>query len=107
MPDPTTFPDRACRGVPLDVFFPSRRKPDADARAKAICAGCPRLAACAAWAIPEVLAGRLSYSITAGVPMPPLTGGGVSPRKALREEAAAALAEVVRTARPIRLEGAA
>lgn len=107
LPDPTTFPDRACRGVPVTVFFPTRRRPDADEPAKAICARCPRLAECAAWAIPEVLAGRLSYSVTAGVRMPSLTGGGVTPRKPMREEAAAALAEVVRAAQTDRLEGAA
>lgn len=62
---PEQWPDRACRAVPTRVFFPGSGT-GVELEAKAICAGCPKLQACADWA---TTAG-LTYCVVAGVRLP-------------------------------------
>ncbi|MEV0712762.1 WhiB family transcriptional regulator [Nocardia aurea] len=103
LPDPVTFSDRSCRGVDQEFFFPSNAEQKRMVRR--FCGGCPRLAECADWAIPEVLAGRLAESFVAGVQMPQLYGK--TPRQKRRENAAVELTEVAAAARDAHVEGAA
>ncbi|MFE3322838.1 WhiB family transcriptional regulator [Nocardia sp. NPDC059195] len=81
---PDQWPDRACSTVPTQVFFPGSI-PGADLQAKAICAGCPRLRACADWA----LTAGLTFGVVAAVRMPNEGGG--------RRVALAELAQIAAT----------
>jgi len=101
--DPVTFSDRSCRGVDPEFFFPSNAEQKRMVRR--LCGGCPRLAECADWAIPQVLAGLLTESFVAGVQMPQLNGK--TTRQQRREVAAAELAEVAAAAHANLMEGAA
>ncbi|WP_216915192.1 WhiB family transcriptional regulator [Nocardia noduli] len=105
LPDPVTFLDRSCRGVDQDFFFPSTAEQKREVRA--FCGGCPRLAECADWAIPQVLAGLLTESYVAGVQMPPLSARSKTPRQQLRHNVAVELAQVADAARGAQMEGAA
>ncbi|MEU4345430.1 WhiB family transcriptional regulator [Nocardia sp. NPDC023852] len=68
--DPVVYADRACRGVPQDVFFPTGSQKTRIRRAQQICGRCPRLAACAAWAQPMAESAALSGCVVAGVYLP-------------------------------------
>ncbi|GGL44235.1 WhiB family transcriptional regulator [Nocardia jinanensis] len=71
MSDPAARKDRACNNVAQDVFFPSAQQPKAVARAQGICARCPVLAECAAWAAPLVARKDLEDCVIAAVHVPP------------------------------------
>ncbi|MEV0048482.1 WhiB family transcriptional regulator [Nocardia rhamnosiphila] len=70
MNDPIFCDDRACKNVPLDVFFPPPRRPRLVQQAQAICVGCPVRRQCAEWAAPLVEAQDLIDCVVAGVQVP-------------------------------------
>lgn len=82
-------PDRGCADVPQDAFFVHGSKRSLVRRAQAICAGCPVLAECAAWAEPQVRHRLLTDCVVAGVLLPTVDGS-----KQRREAAADQLAEI-------------
>ncbi|OXR40251.1 Transcriptional regulator WhiB [Nocardia cerradoensis] len=64
---PQDWSDRACLGLPLDLFFPDREAQAAEA--VEVCEGCPRRIQCAAWA----LNAGMTHCVVAGVYLPPST----------------------------------
>lgn len=103
LPDPVVYPDRACSGVDQNVFFPRGRQLNAIRRAQAICARCPRLAECAAWAQPMAESGALVGCVVAAVYLP-----HDRTVQARRDTSAADLAYIAENgALPDRVEGAA
>ncbi|MBF6162998.1 WhiB family transcriptional regulator [Nocardia cyriacigeorgica] len=96
--DPAHFALRACNGVDTEVFFP---KPGCTTRYEqplAICAGCPVLASCAAWAAPQIESGDLTGCVVAGVWVPPANRGN---RNRRREIAAGLRARAERAGREV------
>ena len=71
---PENRPDRSCRDLPRDAFFPDRKSDSGPA--VRVCQGCPALAQCAAWAVDA----ELSYCVVGGVYLP---GAGPSRARAL------------------------
>jgi hypothetical protein len=88
--DPVVFPDRTCRDVPQDTFFPPARRTHLVEKAKSYCRVCPRLAHCAQWAQPLAASGALANCVVAAVQLP-----GLHKNQDARDAAAAALAEIV------------
>ncbi|MBF6102158.1 WhiB family transcriptional regulator [Nocardia cyriacigeorgica] len=83
--DPAHFALRACNGVDTEVFFPppsfvTRRK-----QPLAICAECPVLASCAAWAAPQIESGDLTGCVVAGVWVPPAASNNRDRRREIAE----------------------
>jgi hypothetical protein len=103
LPDPVVYADRACNGVGQDTFFPQGRQLKAIRRAQGICAGCPRLAECAVWALPLAASGALAGCVVAAVYLPHDRSG-----QSVRDTAAADLAYIAEYgALPAQIEGAA
>ncbi|MGK8506372.1 WhiB family transcriptional regulator [Nocardia asiatica] len=99
---PVVYRDRACNGVDQDVFFPEGTRPAVE-EAQAICARCPRLAECAAWAASLVRSGALSGCVIAAVKVPAAHSN--SDRRRRRDAAADRLEAVAASVTEI--EGAA
>ncbi|MBF6358268.1 WhiB family transcriptional regulator [Nocardia higoensis] len=99
--DPASRPERSCAGIPQDAFFVSGLRQSQVRAAQAVCAGCPVLAECAAWAESLVRARLLTDCVVAGVLVPTVDGS-----KARRHAAADKLAEIA-AGGPIRVWGAA
>ncbi len=72
--DPIYRPDRACAGVDVALFFPTPGRLVAVRKAQAVCAGCPVLAQCAAWAAPLVERKDLTDCVIGGVQVPAWSG---------------------------------
>ncbi|MEU1956790.1 WhiB family transcriptional regulator [Nocardia rhamnosiphila] len=70
MSDPILHADRACKDMPLDVFFPPSRQIRRVQQAQVICAGCPVRRRCAEWAAPLVEVQDLIDCVIAGVQVP-------------------------------------
>ncbi|WP_280336088.1 WhiB family transcriptional regulator [Nocardia wallacei] len=87
--DPASYADRSCKGVDQDVFFPHRASGAAIAYARGLCAGCPRLRECAAYAAPLARAGALTEGVMAAVLLPRYGDG-----QDVRDEVADALTAV-------------
>ncbi|MBF6358321.1 WhiB family transcriptional regulator [Nocardia higoensis] len=87
--DPASRPERSCAGIPQDAFFPSGLRQSQVRAAQAICAGCPVLADCAAWAQSLVRDRLLTDCVVAAVQVPTVDGS-----KARREAAADRLARI-------------
>ncbi|WP_280484497.1 WhiB family transcriptional regulator [Nocardia cyriacigeorgica] len=68
--DPSYLAERACNGLPTDTFFPPPSQSRRRRKPLAICASCPVLASCAAWAAPLVESGQLTECVVAGVWVP-------------------------------------
>lgn len=73
---PADWPERPCQEIPVDAFFPDRRR-DAEGAIR-VCQGCPKRAKCADWA----LSAELTYCVVGGVYLP---GTGAARVKALNE----------------------
>ncbi|MBG0813513.1 WhiB family transcriptional regulator [Planomonospora sp. ID82291] len=65
----------ACRESDPELFFPVAPSPEQEERAKAVCAGCPVLADCRAYAVrvgePEGIWGGLTVRERRGLRFPP------------------------------------
>ncbi|MFI9538291.1 WhiB family transcriptional regulator [Nocardia fusca] len=70
MSNPILHADRACKDIPLDVFFPPSRQVRRVQQAQVICAGCPVRRQCAEWAAPLVEVQDLIDCVIAGVQVP-------------------------------------
>ena len=68
--DPIYRSDRGCAGMEQAVFFPTPGRTIVARQAQAICAHCPVLAQCAAWAAPLVERKDLVECVVAGVQVP-------------------------------------
>ncbi|WP_280507263.1 WhiB family transcriptional regulator [Nocardia flavorosea] len=68
--DPIYRSDRACAGRELALFFPSPGRMVAVRKAQEVCASCPVLAQCAAWAAPLVERKDLVECVVGGVQVP-------------------------------------
>ena len=70
MSDPIYRTERACAGANQHIFFPSGVQDAAIERAQLVCAMCPVLTECAAWAAPLVAAAKLTGCVVGGVYTP-------------------------------------
>ncbi|GAB2683380.1 WhiB family transcriptional regulator [Nocardia goodfellowii] len=70
LPDPAIYPDRGCRRVDQSLFFAHGSVADLVAGAQQWCLDCPRMVACAAWALPLAASGELHTCVVASVRLP-------------------------------------
>ncbi|TCJ89983.1 WhiB family transcriptional regulator [Nocardia alba] len=88
--DPAFSADRACKNVPVNVFFPDPTDRATLDRARTVCGSCPVLRQCASWAGPLVADRRITEAVVAGVLAPRRLGKRyAAARKAAVEELAA------------------
>lgn len=89
--DPIYRSDRACAGRDQALFFPTPGRMVAVRKAQAVCAGCPVLAQCAAWAAPLVERKDLVECVVGGVQVPAWSGRTEKFKAAAQELAEVAL----------------
>lgn len=90
--DPAFSADRACKNVPVNVFFPRPTDLAALDRARETCASCPVLRQCASWAGPLVENRLITEAVVAGVLAPARLAKRYAAARAAAVEELAAIA---------------